>query len=92
MSINFPTAKLFIFVNRSFINNKDFSSQLRYKIIIANKFTKENNFIIYSNLIYQSLIKSKRVTQSVLALEIYGIVGGVNIVIAIKTTLKIIID
>ena len=52
MPINLPTTKLFIFVNRSFINNKDFSSQLRYKIIITNKFSRENNFIIYSNLIY----------------------------------------
>ena len=52
MSINLLTAKLFIFVNRLFINNEDFSSWLGYKIIIANKFTKENNFIIYSNLIY----------------------------------------
>ena len=59
MSINFPTTKLFIFVNRLFINNKDFSSQLGYKIIITNKSTRENDFIIYSNLIYWSLIKSK---------------------------------
>ena len=92
MPINFPTAKLFIFINGLFANNKDFSFQLGYKIIIANKFTGENDFIIYGNLIYQSLIKSKYVTQSILALEIYKIVGGVNIVIAIKTTLKIIID
>ena len=52
MPINFPTAKLFVFVNRLFINNKDFNSQLGYKIIIINKFTEENNFIIYSNLIH----------------------------------------
>jgi len=60
--INLPTAKLFIFVNRLFVNNKDFSSQLGYKIIIANKSTRENDFIIYSNLIYWSLTKSKYVT------------------------------
>ena len=62
MPINFPTTKLFIFINRLFINNKDFSSQLEYKIIITNKFTKENNFIIYNNFIYQSLTKSKYIT------------------------------
>ena len=62
MPINLPTAKLFIFINRLFINNKDFSSQLGYKIIIINKFTGENNFIIYSNFIYWSLIKSKYIT------------------------------
>ena len=52
MPINFSTAKLFIFINRLFINNKDFSFQLKYKIIIINKSTKENNFIIYNNFIY----------------------------------------
>ena len=59
MPINLPTIKLFVFINGLFTNNKDFSSQLGYKIIIINKSTKENNFIIYSNLIYQSLTKSK---------------------------------
>ena len=92
MPINLPTTKLFVFINGSFVNNKDFSSQLGYKIIIANKSTRENDFIIYSNLIYQSLTKSKRVTRSVLALEIYRMVGGVDIVIAIGTTIKMIID
>ena len=52
MPINFPTIKLFIFINRLFINNKDFSSQLGYKIIIANEFIRKNNFIIYNNFIY----------------------------------------
>ena len=61
MPINLPTTKLFVFVNELFINNKDFNSQLGYKIIITNKSTKENDFIIYSNLIYQSLTKSKHI-------------------------------
>jgi hypothetical protein len=52
MPINLPTAKLFVFINGSFINNKDFSSQLKYKIIITNKSTEENDFTIYSNFIY----------------------------------------
>jgi hypothetical protein len=90
--INLPTIKLFVFINGLFVNNKDFSSQLEYKIIITNESTGENDFIIYSNLIYWSLIKSKYVTQSILVLKIYKIVGGVNIVITIRTTLKIITD
>ena len=61
MPINFLTTKLFIFINGLFINNKDFNSQLGYEIIITNKFTRENNFIVYSNFIYQSLTKSKYV-------------------------------
>ena len=61
MPINFFTAKLFIFINKLFMNNKNFSFQLGYKIIIINKSTKEN-FVIHSNLIYWSLIKSKYIT------------------------------
>ena len=53
-------AKLFVFINRSFANNKDFSFQIRYKIIIINE-TKiiEEEFQIKGNLIYYSLTKSK---------------------------------
>jgi len=90
MPINLPITKLFIFINRSFTNNKDFSSQLGYKIIITNESTRENDFIIHGNLIHWSLIKSKHITQSILASKIYKIVGGVDIAIAIKTTLKMI--
>ena len=50
--INLPTAKLFVFVDGSFANNKDFSSQLGYEIIIANESTKENDFTIHGNLIH----------------------------------------
>jgi hypothetical protein len=42
--------------------------------------------------VYYSSIKSKRVTRSVLILKVYGIVGGVNMAIAINTTIKIVIN
>jgi len=63
-------------------------------IILANK-TKINStgtdkFVIKGNLIYYSSTKSKRVTRSVLASEIYSIVGGVNIAIIINIIIKII--
>ena len=45
---------------------------------------------IKGNIIYQSSIKCKWVTQSVLASKLYAIVHGVNIAIAINTTLKMI--
>src|SRR6266568_426301 len=92
MPINLPTTKLFIFINRLFINNKDFSSQLGYEIIIANKFSRENDFIIYSNFIHWSLTKSKCVTLSVLVSKIYKMVSGVDMAIVIGITLKMIID
>jgi len=90
--INFPTAKLFVFVNGLFTNNKDFSFQLGYEIIITNEFTGENNFTIYGNLIHWNSTKSKHITWSILASEIYRIVGRINMAIAIGITLKMITD
>jgi hypothetical protein len=77
-------------VDGSFANNKDLSSQIRYKVIIANKTIGQDKFNIRGNLIYWSSTKSKRVTRSILASEIYGIVAGTNIIFVISLTLKLI--
>jgi len=42
--------------------------------------------------VHYSNIKSKRVIRSVLILEVYKIVKGINIAIAINTTIKIVIN
>ena len=63
-------------------------------IILVNETIIENNdsdFGIKGNLIYYSSTKSKQVTRSVLASEIYSIVGSVDMVVAINTTLGMII-
>jgi hypothetical protein len=52
--------------------------------------TGTDEFTIKGNLIHYSSTKSKRVTRSVLASEIYGIVGGVDMAIAINIMLKMI--
>jgi hypothetical protein len=52
IAIDLPTAKLFVFVNKSFVNNKDFSSQIRYEIILANKTTHNKEFELTGNLIH----------------------------------------
>ena len=87
--------KIFIFVNSSFINNKDFSSQIGYLIILVNKTANEtangiDEFTIKGNLIHYSSTKSKRVTRSVLASKIYSMVGGVNMAIIINIIIRII--
>jgi hypothetical protein len=41
---------------------------------------------------HYSSTKSKRVTRSVLVLEVYRIVKGVNMAIAINTTIKMVIN
>jgi hypothetical protein len=52
----------------------------------------DNTFSIRGNVIHYSSTKCKRVTRSVLASEIYGIVNGFDIGIAIATTLRMITE
>jgi hypothetical protein len=52
IAIDLPTAKLFVFVDKLFANNKDFSSQIGYEIILANKTTYNKEFDLFRNLIY----------------------------------------
>jgi hypothetical protein len=96
IALDLECTKLFVFVNGSFANNKDFSSQISYLIIIANKTETisagTDEFTIKENLIYYSSTKTKRVTQSVLASEIYSMVRGVDMAIAINTTIKMITE
>ncbi|KAF1935267.1 hypothetical protein EJ02DRAFT_507147 [Clathrospora elynae] len=92
--LDLATAKLVVFTDGSFANNQDLSSQLGYLIVLANESThgKPDTFNIRGNVIHWSSTKCKRVTQSVLASETYGMVRGVNIAIAILTTLKMITE
>src|SRR6266487_6506793 len=53
---------------------------------------RTDEFTIKGNLIYYSSTKSKRVTRSVLASEIYGMVGGVDMAIVINITIKMITE
>ncbi|KZL65385.1 hypothetical protein CT0861_09967 [Colletotrichum tofieldiae] len=49
-----------------------------------------SNFTINGNIIYFLLTKLKRVTCSMLALEVYGIVASINIAYAILLTLAMV--
>ncbi|KAK6211233.1 hypothetical protein QIS74_10497 [Colletotrichum tabaci] len=93
MPVNLPTAKLFVFVDGSFANNVDFTSQLGFIIVLANeKQADDDTFTITGNIVHFSSTKSKRVTRSVLASEVYGMVAGVDMAYAISTTLRMITD
>jgi hypothetical protein len=52
IALDLPTAKLFVFVDGSFANNKDFSSQIGYEIILANETTHNEEFELSRNLIH----------------------------------------
>ncbi len=82
-------AKIYVFVDGSFANNKDLSSQIGFIIILANENenTGSDEFNLYGNLIHWSSTKSKRVTRSVLASEIYGMVAGADLAYVIGSTL-----
>ncbi|XMA09892.1 hypothetical protein WAI453_002683 [Rhynchosporium graminicola] len=89
IDLDLSTAKIFVFVDGSFANNKDLSSQLGYLITISNEssIVERDQFIMRGNLIHASSTKSKRVTRSSLASEVYGMVAGVDMAIAINTTI-----
>ncbi|KAM4054410.1 polyprotein [Hirsutella rhossiliensis] len=77
--IDLANAKLIIFTDGSFANNKDLSSQLGFVIALGN-------------VLHWSSTKCKRVTRSVLASEIYGMVNGFDIGISLATTIRKITD
>lgn len=91
--IDLTTAKLMIFADGSFANNKDMSSQLRFVLTIINEDCYNNTtFTIKGNVLYWSSTKCKRVIRNVLASEIYGMVNRVDIGDALLAMLRQITD
>ncbi|EED20730.1 conserved hypothetical protein [Talaromyces stipitatus ATCC 10500] len=80
VKIDLRTAQLYAFVDASFANNKDSSSQIGYIIVLADA---QNN----ANILHWSSTKCKRITRSVLASEMYGMANGFDAAAAIKSTL-----
>ncbi|KAJ4159560.1 uncharacterized protein LMH87_008458 [Akanthomyces muscarius] len=89
---DFAKAKLFVFVDGSFANNKDLSSQLGYIIVFGTEEATDdqNKVTIKGNIITWASIKSKRVTRSALASELYSMVQGADIGYAINSTMAMI--
>ncbi|OXV09105.1 hypothetical protein Egran_03132, partial [Elaphomyces granulatus] len=74
INIGLGSAKLFVFVDASFANNRDYSSQIGFVIVLANEDINDGSsgretFKIDGNIVHWSSIKCKRVTRSVLASE-----------------------
>jgi hypothetical protein len=70
-----------VFIDSSFANNYDFTLQIGFVIVLANKYNK-------ANIIHWSLIKCKRVTRNVLASKLYSITYSFDIGAIIKSTLE----
>jgi hypothetical protein len=80
IKLDITTLKLIVFTDASFANNKDFSSQIGFVIVLADA---ANN----ANILHWSSIKCKRITRSVLASETYGLTHGFDSAAAIKSTI-----
>lgn len=84
---------LYVFVDGSFANNKDLSSQIGYTIFLG---TEENlpgdEFRLKANLNHYSSTKCKRVTRAVLASELYAMVAGIDMGLSISSTLNMIME
>ena len=88
LRLNPEELKLFIFVDASFANNKDLSSQIGYVILIAEEQRKnDEEIMVKGNIVHWSSTKCKRVTRSVLASELYAMVAGFDIGASIQSTL-----
>jgi hypothetical protein len=83
--------KLYAMVNASFANNPDLSLQMGYVIVLGNERATEESFEFTGNIIHWFFIKCKRITKSVLASEVYAMAEGVNMAVAIGTTINRII-
>lgn len=95
IKVNLSQAKFFVFVDASFANNKDFSSQIGFVIALVNETNNnddKHSFKISRNLLHWSSIKCKRVTRSILASELYATVHGVDSGIVIKTKIDKILE
>lgn len=65
------------FVDGSFANNKDYSSQIGYVIVLAD--AKGN-----ANILHWSSTKCKRITRSVLASKLYALANGFDVAATIR--------
>ena len=81
MPLDINSLSLLVFTDASFANNKDLLSQIGFVIILIDR----NQSV---NILYQSSIKYKRVTRSVLASELYRLAHGFDIGAAIKSTIQ----
>ena len=77
--------RLLVFIDSSFANNPDHSSQIGYVIVLTNKHDN-------ANILHWSSMKCKRITRSVLASKLYGMAHGFDTGASIKHTIELILQ
>jgi hypothetical protein len=77
--LNQSFLRLVVFIDSFFVNNRDLSSQIDYVICLADA--------THANIIHWFLIKCKRVTRSVLAVELFAMIHDFDVDSVLKSTL-----
>jgi hypothetical protein len=90
--VDLHSAKIYVFVDGSFANNKDLSSQIGFIVVIGTESEGNAEFTLSGNIIHSSSTKCKRVTRAVLASELYAMVAGVDMLISLGGTVNMVTD
>jgi hypothetical protein len=77
--LNRNQLKLMIFTDAAFANTFDLHSQIDYVVCLTND--------VHANLIHWSSIKCKRITRSVLAVELYTMINDFDVEAIVKSTI-----
>jgi hypothetical protein len=72
--------KLMIFIDAAFANTLDLHNQIDYVICLTND--------VHANLIHWSSIKCKRITRSVLTIELYAMINDFDVETIIKSIIE----
>lgn len=84
------TLKVHVYVDGSHANNKDYSSQIGFVIVICNEEWNEDArcYKIRGNIVHWCSVKCKRITRAVLASELYAMSLGIDIAIPLSQTIN----
>jgi hypothetical protein len=80
LDLNQNQLKLMIFTDVAFANTTNLHNQIDYVICLTND--------VYANLIHWSSIKCKRITRSVLAIELYAMINDFDVEAVIKSIIE----
>ncbi len=79
VKLNQSILRLMIFIDSSFVNNRDLSSQIDYVICLADA--------THANILHWLSIKCKRMTRNVLAVELFVMIHDFDVDSILKSTL-----
>ena len=88
--VNLQLVKVYVFVNEFFANNKDLSFQIGFVLVISIELEGIAEFTLTGNIIHTNSTKCKKVIYAMLALELYAIIIGINILITLSSIINMI--